>query len=88
MAFLLRSPSGRIALKLLDDTSRTSSVVARAQVNLCRCSVPTFACGGGRARGTQEWIVRGQPYIVVHEIDVARDLVKVVGVTHTACDRG
>jgi toxin ParE1/3/4 len=41
----------------------------------------------GRARDTCEWIVRGRPYVVVYELDALRELVKVVGVTHTARNR-
>ena len=42
----------------------------------------------GRSRGTQEWVVRGLPYIIVYEVfpEGADELV-VLGVFHGAQDR-
>jgi toxin ParE1/3/4 len=42
----------------------------------------------GLVAGTFEWPVRGLPYIIVHQLDVAADEVVVIGVFHGAQDRG
>jgi plasmid stabilization system protein ParE len=39
----------------------------------------------GRVPGTQEWVVRGLPYIIVFEVDA--DEVVILGVFHAAQDR-
>ena len=41
----------------------------------------------GRDEGTFEWVVPRLPYIVVYEIDRARDEVVIVAVVHGARDR-
>jgi toxin ParE1/3/4 len=40
---------------------------------------------GGRVPGTQEWLVRGLPYILVYQIDPNEVLI--LGVFHAARDR-
>jgi addiction module RelE/StbE family toxin len=41
----------------------------------------------GRARGTQEWIVTGLPYILVYTVNQEADELTVVGVFHGARNR-
>jgi toxin ParE1/3/4 len=42
----------------------------------------------GRSSGTREWVVRGQPYIIVYEVGVGgRNEVMILGVFHGAQDR-
>lgn len=41
----------------------------------------------GRDKDTQEWVVPRLPYIIVYEIDAARDEVIVIAVVHGAQDR-
>jgi toxin ParE1/3/4 len=44
-----------------------------------------FAGRAGRSSGTREWVVRGQPYVLVYEVDAER--VVILGVFHGAQDR-
>ena len=37
--------------------------------------------------GTIEWIVKGLPYVIVHEIDPDREEVLILGIYHGAQDR-
>ena len=41
----------------------------------------------GAAPGTLEWVVRGLPYVIVHEVDPDADEVLILGVFHGARDR-
>jgi plasmid stabilization system protein ParE len=41
----------------------------------------------GRARDTYEWVVGGLPYIIVYEVDKARDAIAILAVFHGAQDR-
>ena len=42
----------------------------------------------GRVRDTHEWVVRGLPYIIVYQTDVAdTDEVLILGIFHAAQDR-
>lgn len=41
----------------------------------------------GLVTGTLEWVVRGLPYIIVHELHAQSDEVVVLGVFHGAQDR-
>lgn len=41
----------------------------------------------GLVTGTLEWVVKGLPYIIVHEVDAQRNEVIVLGVFHRAQDR-
>ncbi len=42
----------------------------------------------GRANGTREWVVRGQPYVIVYEVSMGdANEVMVLGVFHGAQDR-
>ena len=38
----------------------------------------------GAAAGTQEWVVRGLPYIIVHELNTADGEIIILGVYHGA----
>jgi plasmid stabilization system protein ParE len=42
---------------------------------------------GGVVPGTLEWVVKGLPYVIVHEVDAQRNEVIVLGVFHGAQDR-
>jgi toxin ParE1/3/4 len=41
----------------------------------------------GLVAGTHEWVVKGLPYVIVHELHARRDEVVVLGVFHGAQDR-
>jgi plasmid stabilization system protein ParE len=41
----------------------------------------------GRARDTYEWVVGGLPYIIVYEVDKARDAIAILAVFHGVQDR-
>ena len=41
----------------------------------------------GRVEGTREWVVAGLPYVIVYQVDDARDAVVVLGVFHGAQNR-
>jgi plasmid stabilization system protein ParE len=38
----------------------------------------------GAAPGTREWVVRGLPYVVVHELNEADDEIVILGIYHGA----
>jgi toxin ParE1/3/4 len=47
-----------------------------------------FAGREGRSTGTREWVVRGQPYILVYEVGLGEaGGVMILGVFHGAQDR-
>ncbi len=41
----------------------------------------------GQVEGTREWVVAGLPYVIVYQVDDARDAVVVLGVFHGAQKR-
>jgi plasmid stabilization system protein ParE len=41
----------------------------------------------GRVDGTREWIVAGLPYVIVYQVDEAREAVVVLGIFHGAQQR-
>jgi toxin ParE1/3/4 len=41
----------------------------------------------GRASGTLEWVVPRLPYVIIYEIDAARDEIVIAAIFHEAQDR-
>jgi plasmid stabilization system protein ParE len=41
----------------------------------------------GRVEGSREWIVAGLPYVIVYQVDDARDVIVVLGIFHGAQQR-
>lgn len=41
----------------------------------------------GQVDGTREWIVAGLPYVIVYQVDDARDAIVVLGIFHGAQQR-
>lgn len=62
-----------------------TQVVARIRLAAERLTEFPRMGHGGRVPGTQEWVVRGLPYIIVYQIDP--DEVLILGVFHAARDR-
>jgi toxin ParE1/3/4 len=71
-----------------DSPANARSVAKRIQDAISDNLVPYPYIGrSGRRLGTREWIVAGLPYIVVYEVDDARDLITVFSVIHAKQDR-
>jgi toxin ParE1/3/4 len=68
--------------------SAATQIVARIRLAAERLTEFPRMGHAGRVPGTQEWVVRGLPYIIVYEIGVPdSDEVLVLGVFHGAQDR-
>jgi toxin ParE1/3/4 len=64
-----------------------TEVVARIRYAADRLGMWPYMGHAGRARGTDEWVVVGLPYIIVYEVDEAADEVAIIAVFHGAQDR-
>lgn len=65
-----------------------TQVIARIRLAAERLTEFPRMGHAGRVQGTQEWVVRGLPYIIVYQADgVDPDEVLVLGIFHAAQDR-
>ncbi len=71
-----------------DSPVNARSVIERI-LSAIETKIPAFPYIGrkGKVEGTREWIVRGLPYIILYEVDDARQVVIVLAVFHGAQNR-
>jgi toxin ParE1/3/4 len=71
-----------------DSLVNARSVIERI-LSAIETKIPAFPYIGrkGKVEGTREWIVRGLPYIILYEVDDAREVVIVLAVFHGAQNR-
>ena len=78
----------RIYAWIAKDRSRSAdSVIDRILESVDHLGHFPYMGHVGKAAGTYEWVVTGLPYIVVYEIDVDNDELKVIAVFHGAQHR-
>jgi toxin ParE1/3/4 len=70
-----------------DDAAAAKAVVERVFASTEHLAAFPQMGHPGRDAGTFEWVVPRLPYIVVYEIDRARDEVVIIAVVHGARDR-
>jgi plasmid stabilization system protein ParE len=68
-----------------DSPANADAVVSRI-LDAIEQTLPSYPSIGrsGRVRGTREWPVTGLPYVIVYEVDLARDLITILSVEHAA----
>jgi len=64
-----------------------SKVVARIRAAIHLLSEFPQIGHPGRAPDTREWVVKGLPYVIVHELRPAEDEIAILGIFHGAQDR-
>ncbi|MGC9953692.1 MAG: type II toxin-antitoxin system RelE/ParE family toxin [Rhizomicrobium sp.] len=71
------------------DSPTSARSVAERVLDTIENKIPLFPRIGriGKVEGTREWILRGLPYIVVYQIDEAREAVTILGIFHGAQQR-
>ncbi len=71
-----------------DSPVNARSVIERI-LSAIETKIPAFPYIGRKSKveGTREWIVRGLPYIILYEVDDARQAVTVIAVFHGAQNR-
>lgn len=72
---------------IAQDSPRTAkTVVQRVLASIEQLTTSPYMGRPGRDEGTREWVVPRLPYIVVYEVDAARDEMVVIAVFHGARD--
>lgn len=62
---------------------RIAADIQSAALRLCEFP---FIGQGSDAPETRQWVVRNSPYLIVYEVDDARDEIRVLGIFHGAQD--
>lgn len=79
----------RIVRWIVNDSPENARSVAQRILTAIEDKIALFPRMGrpGRLSGTREWVVSGLPYIIVYQVDDARDAIVVLGVFHGAKQR-
>jgi plasmid stabilization system protein ParE len=76
----------RIFLWIAQDSPANARSVSQHILDAIENRIAWFPHMGrkGRVNGTREWVVRGLPYIIVYNVDEARDAIFILGIFHGA----